>query len=69
MNLQDVLWLDTSKGRIGVVMCLDWHTEKLHYFLGIADGMNESIDINHIFSGGYEIPAYIGMGFFFGESK
>ena len=67
MNLQDVIWYDTSKGRIGVLMVLDWHTEKLHYIMGIADGMNESIDINHIYSGGWHIPDYIGMGFFFGD--
>ena len=67
MNLQDVLWYDTSKGRIGILMVLDWHTEQLHYFMGLASGMNESIDINHIYSGGAKLPAYIGMGFFFGD--
>jgi hypothetical protein len=69
MNLQDVIWLDTSKGRIGVLMVLDWHTEQLCYFMGIASGMNESIDINHIFSGGVRLPDYVGMGFFFGDSE
>ena len=67
MNLQDTVWLETSKGRIGVIMVLDWHTEELHFFMGLASGMNESIDINHIYSGGYKLPAYIGIGFFFGE--
>jgi hypothetical protein len=61
MNLQDVIWLDTSKGRIGVIMVLDWHTETLHYFLGL------SIDINHIYNGGAKLPDYVGMGFFFGD--
>ena len=69
MNLQDVLWFDTSKGRIGVLMVLDWHTELLHYYLGVADGMNESIDINHIYNGGIKLPDSVGMAFFFGESK
>jgi len=69
MNLQDVLWYDTSKGRIGVLMVLDWHTETLHYFMGIAGGMNESIDINHIYSGGARLPTDIGMAFFFGRSE
>jgi hypothetical protein len=68
MNLQDVLWLDTSRGRIGVLMVLDWHTEQLHYYMGIASGMNESIDINHIYSGGARLPDHVGMAFFFGES-
>ena len=69
MNLQDVRWYDTSKGRIGVLMVLDWHTEQLHYYLGIADGMNESIDINHIYNGGVKLPAYVGMGLFFGDPE
>jgi hypothetical protein len=69
MNLQDVLWYDTSKGRIGILMVLDWHTEQLHYIMGIASGMNESIDINHIYSGGARLPTDIGMAFFFGRSE
>lgn len=69
MNLQDVRWYDTSKGRIGVLMVLDWHTEQLHYYLGIADGMNESIDINHIYNGGVKLPAHVGMGLFFGDPE
>ena len=69
MNLQDVIWLDTSKGRIGVIMVLDWHTEQLHYFLGLASGMNESVDINHIYSGGVRLFDHVGMGFFFGDSE
>jgi hypothetical protein len=48
-------------------MVLDWHTETLHYFLGLASGMNESIDINHIYNGGAKLPDYVGMGFFFGD--
>ncbi len=36
MNLQDVIWFDTSKGRIGILMVLDWHTETLYYIMGIA---------------------------------
>ena len=69
MNLQDVRWYDTSKGRIGVLMMLDWHTEQLHYYLGIADGMNESIDINHIYNGGVKLHDYVGMAIFFGDSE
>ena len=69
MNLQDVIWLDTSKGRIGILMVLDWHTEQLHYYMGIASGMNESIDINHIYSGGAKLPDYVGMALFFGDPE
>ncbi len=69
MNLQDVLWYDTSKGRIGILMVLDWHTETLHYYLGVADGMNENIDINHIFNGGMKLPDYVGMRLFFGDTE
>ena len=69
MNLQDVLWFDTSKGRIGILMVLDWHTEKLHYIMGIASGMNDNVDINHIYSGGARLPTDIGMAFFFGRSE
>jgi hypothetical protein len=50
-------------------MVLDWHTEQLHYYMGIASGMNESIDINHIYSGGAKLPDYVGMALFFGDSK
>jgi len=67
MNLQDVLWYDTSKGRIGILMVLDWHTEQLHYIMGIASGMNDNVDINHIYSGGVHLPDYIGACFFFGD--
>jgi hypothetical protein len=69
MNLQETLWFDTSKGRIGVIMVLDWHTETLHYYMGIADGMNTSVDINHIFSGGHKLPDYVGMAMFFGDPE
>jgi hypothetical protein len=69
MNLQDVLWYDTSKGRIGIIMVLDWHTERLLYFMGIASGMNETIDINHIYSGGARLPDDIGRALFFGETQ
>ena len=69
MNLQDVLWYDTSKGRIGILMVLDWHTEKLHYIMGIASGMNDNVDINHIYNGGIKLPEAVGMNFFFGESE
>jgi len=69
MNLQDVIWLDTSKGRIGILMVLDWHTEQLHYYLGIADGMNTNIDINHIYNGGVKLPDNVGMALFFGSSE
>ena len=37
--------------------------------MGIAGGMNESIDINHIYSGGARLPTDIGMAFFFGRSE
>jgi hypothetical protein len=67
MNLQDALWFDTSKGRIGILMVLDWHTEKLHYVMGVASGMNDNVDINHIYSGGVYLPDYIGASFFFGD--
>jgi hypothetical protein len=50
-------------------MVLDWHTEQLHYYLGIADGMNANIDINHIYNGGVKLPDAVGMNFFFGESE
>ena len=67
MNLQDEMWFDTSKGRIGILMVLDWHTEKLHYIMGVASGMNDNVDINHIYSGGVYLPDYIGACFFFGD--
>ena len=67
MNLQDEIWFDTSKGRIGILMVLDWHTEKLHYIMGIASGMNDNVDINHIYSGVSYLPDYVGAAFFFGD--
>jgi hypothetical protein len=48
-------------------MVLDWHTEKLHYVMGVASGMNDNVDINHIYSGGVYLPDYIGASFFFGD--
>ena len=67
MNLQDVIWFDTSKGRIGILMVLDWHTETLYYIMGIASGMNDNVDINHIYSGGSYLPDYVGAALFFGD--
>jgi hypothetical protein len=35
--------------------------------MGIASGMNDNVDINHIYSGGTHLPDYIGATFFFGD--
>jgi hypothetical protein len=35
--------------------------------MGIASGMNENVDINHIYSGGAHLPDYVGAPLFFGD--
>lgn len=66
MNFECVLWKTTTKGTLGFVMCYDDIEENLHFYVGIADGLNERIDINHIFAGGYELPLEAGIAIFFG---
>ena len=67
MNFETVIWYDTTKGKLGFVMCYDPIEERLHYYVGIGEGLNERIDINHIFAGGYELPAEAGVAIFFGN--
>lgn len=62
-----VEWKETTHGQIGFVMVYDDIEERLKYYVGIGQGFNERIDINHIFGGGYELPAEAGVAIFFGS--
>lgn len=66
MKFEDVRWEKTTKGTLGFVMCYDDIEEKLYFYAGIAEGLNERIDINHIFAGGFEMPVESGIPLFFG---
>ena len=57
----EVIFRETSKGTIGFVMV---NTVYPRYFVGIAEGMNTQIDINHILNGGVEIPYAAGLAIF-----
>lgn len=67
MIFEDVQWKETTKGMLGFVMCYDDMEEKLHFYVGIAEGLNQRIDINHIFAGGYKLPTEAGIAIFFGS--
>ena len=67
MKFEDVRWETTTKGTIGFIMCFDEIEEKLYFYAGIAEGLNERIDVNHIFAGGFELPAEAGIALFFGN--
>ncbi len=67
MTFESVVWHETTKGKLGFVMCYDDTQERLHYYVGIGEGLNERIDINHIFAGGVELPAEAGVAIFFGN--
>ena len=60
-------WEKTTKGTLGFVMFYDDVEERLRFFVGIAEGLNERIDINHIYAGGFELPLESGIPLFFGD--
>jgi hypothetical protein len=69
MFFECVNWEDTSRGKLGFIMVFDEEEQRLHYYVGIGEGLNEQIDINHIFAGGYKLPTEAGMAIFFGAAE
>jgi len=69
MLFEFVNWHQTTKGKLGFIMVFDQEAKRLHYYVGIGEGLNEQIDINHIYAGGYELPPEAGMAIFFGEGR
>jgi hypothetical protein len=58
MTPQRCKWF-TGRGKVGIVQA---HDEKgnNHYFIGIGDGLNETIDVNLIISFGAVFPKSLG---------
>ena len=57
-------WFNSHTGSIGVVMVEDELTKDISFRIGVAQGLNEQIDINLIANGGGHIPELVGWMFF-----
>ena len=57
-------WVTSHTGTIGVVMAEDESTGDINFYMGVAQGLNEQIDINLIANGGGRIPELVGWMFF-----
>ena len=57
-------WIESTTGTIGVVMVQDELTEDISFRVGVAQGLNEQIDINLIANGKGVIPELVGWMFF-----
>jgi hypothetical protein len=52
-------WFNSGRGTVGLVQAMSDHGEVL-YFVGVADGLHEPIDINNIANAGAKFPTDIG---------
>jgi hypothetical protein len=64
---KDALFDDQPNGRLVFVMLLDPVGERLHFFVGIGQGMNDTIDVNNTVAHGMSIPCEAGIAIFFGD--
>mgnify|MGYP003635428234 CR=1 FL=1 len=64
---KDALFDDQPNGRLVFVMALEPIKERLHFFIGIGQGLNEVIDVNNTIAHGMRIPSEVGIAIFFGD--
>ena len=64
---KDALFDDQKNGRLVFVMAMVPNTDKLHFFAGIGQGLNDAIDVNNAIAHGMSLPTQAGMALFFGE--
>ena len=64
---KDALFDDQKNGRLVFVMAMVPNTEKLYFFAGIGQGLNDAIDVNNAIAHGMNLPTEAGIAIFFGE--
>lgn len=64
---KDALFDDQPNGRLVFVMALNPDAEKLYFFVGIGQGMNNNIDVNNAVAHGMSLPREAGIAIFFGD--
>lgn len=64
---KDAFFDDQKNGRVVFVMAMVPETEKLHFFVGVGQGLNDAIDVNNAIAHGVSLPTQAGIALFFGE--
>lgn len=64
---KDALFDDQANGRLVFVMVFEPLMERLYFFVGIGQGLNEAIDVNNAVAHGMPIPRQAGISIFFGS--
>lgn len=64
---KDALFDEQIYGRLVFVMALNPDTEKLYFFVGIGQGLNDAIDVNNAMAHGMSLPREAGIAIFFGD--
>ena len=64
---KDALFDEQKNGRLVFVMAMVPDTEKLYFFAGIGQGLNDAIDVNNTIAHGMGLPREAGIALFFGE--
>jgi len=64
---KDALFDDQQNGRLVFVMAMVPNTEKLYFFVGVGQGLNDAIDVNNAIAHGMRLPVQAGIAIFFGE--
>ena len=65
MECKNALWFKSSMGTVGIVQATD-ERKSLYYFIGVAQGLHEPIDINNIMNIGSQFPDRVGKVLFAG---
>lgn len=66
---KDALFDDQKNGRLVFVMAMVPNHEKLYFFAGVGQGLNDAIDVNNAIAHGMELPQEAGIALFFGGWK
>jgi hypothetical protein len=64
---KDALFDDQPNGRLFFVMLMEPVRERLHFFVGIGQGMNNTIDVNNAVAHGMSLSREAGIAIFFGD--
>ena len=66
---KDAFFDEQKNGRLVFVMALEPNAERLHFFVGIGQGLNDTIDVNNAIAHGMTLPTEAGIAIFFGSSQ
>lgn len=64
---KDALFDDQPNGRLVFVMLMEPVRERLYFFVGIGQGMNNTIDVNNAVAHGMSLSREAGISIFFGD--